>query len=150
MCGSSVSAFDPLVASVLSLDLKPMSQLGERRIVTVMFLEVLGLAQLQQTLDPEEVTEITNRFFKKLTEVVDAHGGVIDKYLADGLMVLFGAPVAREDDSDRALRTALALRRTAQEDRAATPASARLGIRIGLHTGLVVAGEVGGDAKRDY
>ncbi|MEB3203528.1 MAG: adenylate/guanylate cyclase domain-containing protein [Candidatus Sericytochromatia bacterium] len=149
-CGASVAEMDPLAAAGPSLTLKPMSQLGERRIVTVMFLEVLGLAQLQQTLDPEEVTELTNRFFKKLTDVVDAWGGVIDKYLADGLMVLFGAPVAREDDADRALMTALALRDTAREDMASAPAAKRLGIRIGLHTGLVVAGEVGGEAKRDY
>jgi len=149
-CGASVAEMDPLAAAGPSLEGKPMSQLGERRIVTVMFLEVLGLAQLQQTLDPEEVTELTNRFFKKLTDVVDAWGGVIDKYLADGLMVLFGAPVAREDDADRALMTALALRDTAREDMASAPAAKRLGIRIGLHTGLVVAGEVGGEAKRDY
>ncbi|MEB3237686.1 MAG: adenylate/guanylate cyclase domain-containing protein [Candidatus Sericytochromatia bacterium] len=149
-CGASVAELDPGQTSGEALVLKAMSQLGERRIVTVMFLEVLGLAQLQQTLDPEEVTELTNRFFKKLTDVVDAWGGVIDKYLADGLMVLFGAPVAREDDADRALMTALALRDVAREDMASAPAAKRLGIRIGLHTGLVVAGEVGGDAKRDY
>lgn len=149
-CGETVAALDPFAKSAEALDLKTMSQLGERRIVTVMFLEVLGLAQLQQSLDPEEVTEITNRFFKKLTDVVDAWGGVIDKFLADGLMVLFGAPVAREDDADRALMTALALRETARQDMASAPAATRLGIRIGLHTGLVVAGEVGGDAKRDY
>lgn len=125
---------------------------GDRRIVTVLFADVQGLEALQQTLDPEEVTELTNSFFKQLSDVVYKFGGVVDKYLSDGLMALFGAPTAHEDDPERAVMCSLEMQERArlQADKLAGRTGVRLRLRIGVHTGLVVAGEVGGDAKKDY
>jgi class 3 adenylate cyclase/tetratricopeptide (TPR) repeat protein len=126
--------------------------LGDRRIVTVLFADVQGLEALQQTLDPEEVTDITNSLFKQLSDVIYKYGGAIDKYLSDGLMALFGAPTAHEDDPERAVMAAYELIEKARitTDKLVARAGVRLSLRCGLHTGLVVAGEVGGDAKKDY
>ncbi|MBM3269904.1 MAG: tetratricopeptide repeat protein [Candidatus Sericytochromatia bacterium] len=126
--------------------------LGDRRIVTVLFADVQGLEGLQQSLDPEEVTDITNALFKQLSDLIYKYGGTIDKYLSDGLMALFGAPTAHEDDPERAVMAAYELIEKARvlTDKLVARTGVRLSLRCGLHTGLVVAGEVGGDAKKDY
>jgi class 3 adenylate cyclase len=126
--------------------------LGDRRIVTVLFSDVQGLEGLQQSLDPEEVTDITNSLFKQLSDLIYKYGGTIDKYLSDGLMALFGAPTAHEDDPERAVMAAYEMIERARllTDKLVARTGVRLSLRCGLHTGLVVAGEVGGDAKKDY
>ncbi len=126
--------------------------LGDRRIVTVLFCDLQGLEGLQHTLDPEEVTDITNSLFKQLSDVIYKYGGTIDKYLSDGLMALFGAPTAHEDDPERAVTAAYEMVERARilTDKLVARTGVRLSLRCGLHTGLVVAGEVGGDAKKDY
>ncbi len=126
--------------------------LGDRRIVTVLFSDVQGLEGLQQSLDPEEVTDITNSLFKQLSDLIYKYGGTIDKYLSDGLMALFGAPTAHEDDPERAVMAAHEMIERARvlTDKLVARTGVRLSLRCGLHTGLVVAGEVGGDAKKDY
>ncbi|MBU6428398.1 MAG: AAA family ATPase, partial [Cyanobacteria bacterium REEB65] len=120
--------------------------------MTVLFCDVQGLDALGQFLDPEEITEVLNGYFDSLAQCVSQLGGTIDKYLSDGLMVLFGAPTAHEDDPERALLCALAMLEQSKAIRSglADRTGVTLQLRIGIHTGLVVAGEVGGEAKRDY
>lgn len=125
---------------------------SDRRVVTVLFADVEGFTALSSRLDPERVTEILNDFFEVLTEPVDRCGGVVDKYMGDAIMALFGAPVAHEDDPERAVLAALEMQEAAQ--RYAASLAARTGIelalRVGVNTGLVVAGAVGSGARRDY
>ncbi|HEY9855620.1 MAG TPA: adenylate/guanylate cyclase domain-containing protein [Stenomitos sp.] len=125
---------------------------GDRRVVTVLFADVSGFTAMSEKLDPEAVAEIVNQCFQALTTPIYRYGGVVDKYIGDAIMALFGAPIAHEDDPERALLAALAMqaaaRAFAQELMARTGLSLKL--RIGLNTGLVVAGEMGGDQKRDY
>lgn len=126
--------------------------MGDRRVVTVLFADVSGFTAMSEQLDPEAVTEIINQCFAALTAPIYRYGGVVDKYIGDAIMAIFGAPIAHEDDPDRAVSAAMAM----QEAAAAFAADleARMGfglkVRIGLNTGLVVAGEVGGAHKRDY
>jgi len=133
---------------------RPTSPLptGDRRVVTVLFADVSGFTSLSESLDPERLAEIINACFKALSEPIYRFGGVVDKYIGDAIMALFGAPVAHEDDAERAVSAAYAMQRAAERFSESLEAETgiRLRVRIGLNTGLVVAGAVGGDQKRDY
>lgn len=126
--------------------------MGDRRVVTVMFTDVSGFTAMSERLDPEEVREVVNSFFKVLTEPIYRFGGVVDKYIGDAIMATFGAPVAHEDDAERAVMAAWTMQNVAKAFSAKMKAKSgtELKVRIGLNTGLVVAGTVGGDHKQDY
>ncbi|MBM3270341.1 MAG: tetratricopeptide repeat protein [Candidatus Sericytochromatia bacterium] len=125
---------------------------ADRRVVTVLFTDVSGFTAMSEKLDPEEVTEIVNNFFKVLTEPIYRFGGVVDKYIGDAIMALFGAPVAHEDDPERAVRAAWDMQVAAKKhaDELFERTGIMLKVRIGLNTGLVVAGAVGGSQRADY
>src|SRR5438876_5411349 len=82
---------------------------GELRIVTVLFLDLHGFTAMSENMPPDEVTQMMNRCFERLTATVARFGGYVDKYVGDAMMVLFGAPVAHADDPERAVRAAMAL-----------------------------------------
>ncbi|MBM3266865.1 MAG: tetratricopeptide repeat protein [Candidatus Sericytochromatia bacterium] len=125
---------------------------SDRRVVTVLFADVSGYTPLSASLDPERVTEILNAFFKVLTEPIYRCGGVVDKYMGDAIMALFGAPTAHEDDPERAVLAALEMQQAARAYAAqlARETGIDLALRVGINTGLVVAGAVGGGPKREY
>jgi class 3 adenylate cyclase/tetratricopeptide (TPR) repeat protein len=136
----------------LGLEAQAKPPRSDRRVVTVLFLDVSGFTAMSEKLDPEQVTEIVNAFFAVLTEPIYRFGGVVDKYMGDAIMALFGAPVAHEDDPIRAVHAALAMQQAAEvfSDRLEQDTGIRLQVRIGINTGLVVAGVVGGAQKKDY
>ncbi|MEA2063010.1 MAG: adenylate/guanylate cyclase domain-containing protein, partial [Gemmatimonadota bacterium] len=124
---------------------------GERRNVTVFFLDIKGFTALSEKLDPEEVTQIIDNVFKVLTAEIIRYGGMVDKYIGDCIMALFGAKKASEDDAERAIRAGLAmLERMEQVNTILVENDIKLGCRIGINTGLVVAGEVGGERQEDF
>jgi len=131
---------------------EPAELKSDRRVVTVLFTDVSGFTAMSEKLDPEEVTEIVNQFFAVLTEPIYRFGGVVDKYIGDAIMALFGAPVAHEDDPERAVWAAYEMQRAAKEfaDKLEAKTGIGLRVRIGINTGLVVAGAVGGAQKQDY
>lgn len=149
-CGHAVS-HDANFCSRCGRPTSPLPS-GDRRVVTVLFADVSGFTRLSEILDPERLTEILNACFKALSEPVYRFGGIVDKYIGDAIMALFGAPVAHEDDAERAVSAAYAMQRAAERFSANLEAETglRLRLRIGLNTGLVVAGAIGGDRKRDY
>jgi class 3 adenylate cyclase/tetratricopeptide (TPR) repeat protein len=115
--------------------------LTERRVVTVLFGDLSDFTSWSEDLDPERVGAVTDRVLAALAAAVRTFGGHVDKLTGDGIMAVFGAPVAHEDDAERAVRAALSMQRTvgrvlADERGGGEP----LGLRVGLHTGLVVAG----------
>ena len=77
---------------------------GERKNVTVMFTDISGFTQMSEKLDPEEVINIINSCFNKLTEIIYRYEGTVDKYMGDCIIALFGAPLAHEDDPERAVK----------------------------------------------
>ena len=113
----------------------------ERRVVTVLFGDLSDFTSWSEDLDPERVGVVTDRVLASLTEVVAEFGGHVDKLTGDGLMAVFGAPVAHEDDAERAVRAAArmqqAVRRVVEEE---SGGGRRLGLRVGLNTGEVLAG----------
>ncbi|MFS8478006.1 MAG: adenylate/guanylate cyclase domain-containing protein [Micromonosporaceae bacterium] len=113
----------------------------ERRVVTVLFGDLSDFTAWAEDLDPERVGAVTDRVLAALAGAVKTFGGHVDKLTGDGIMAVFGAPVAHEDDAERAVRAALAMqravRRVLDDERGG---GAPLGLRVGLNTGDVVAG----------
>ena len=114
---------------------------AERRVVTVLFGDLSDFTSWSEDLDPERVGAVTDRVLAALAGAVKTFGGHVDKLTGDGIMAVFGAPVAHEDDAERAVRAALAMqravRRVLDDERGG---GAPLGLRVGLNTGEVVAG----------
>src|ERR1700682_347972 len=108
----------------------------ERRIVTVLFADMAGSTALGEELDPEEMRRLLTRYYALAREVVDQHGGTIEKFIGDAVMAVFGLPTAHGDDPDRAVAAALAMRDRMREDKQLT---GRIAIRFGVSTGEVVA-----------
>ncbi len=111
---------------------------GERRVVTVLFADISGFTSLSERMDPEEVRGLMNSCFDLLVPIVEKYGGVVDKFLGDGVMALFGAPLAHEDDPVRALGATLEMLRAVQ--RLELPGGQRLDLHAAINTGLVVSG----------
>ena len=109
----------------------------ERRVVTVLFADVVGFTSRSETLDIEDVGAFLAPFHQIATEQVRRFGGVIAKFIGDGVMALFGAPIAHEDDPERAVRAALEIQQSLQSLRAERPQLA-MHVRIGITTGPVL------------
>src|SRR5262245_28756787 len=114
----------------------------ERRVATVLFADLVGFTTLSETRDPEQVKRLVDRCFQKLVADITAYGGVVDKIIGDAVVALFGAPVAHEDDAERAVRAALAMQRTLAAE--ADELEAPIQMRIGVNTGEVVVGSLAG------
>ena len=123
---------------------------AERRSVTVLFADVVGFTSLAERLDPEELRSLMMGCFQTLAEEIRRYDGFIEKFIGDAILAVFGAPVAHEDDPERAVRAALDMQARLQRLRAGSDGSAAgaLAMRIGINTGLVVAGAVG--EGKDY
>ncbi|WP_428665271.1 adenylate/guanylate cyclase domain-containing protein [Reyranella sp.] len=124
---------------------------AERRQITVMFVDLVDSTPLSEQLDPEELRELLKSFHGLAVAAVAARGGHVARYMGDGILVYFGYPQAHEDDAARAVHAGLGI---LENLRAANPHhqeehGVRLRVRIGIHTGLVVVGEVGAGAARD-
>ncbi len=117
----------------------------ERRIATVLFADLVGFTTMSEALDPEQVKNLVDACFQLLARDVTAFGGQVDKIVGDAIIALFGAPVAHEDDAERAVRAALRMQETLATYRADTGAPVHL--RIGVNTGEVLVGALraGGD-----
>ena len=126
---------------------------GERKLVTVLFTDIVGSTALAEKLDPEEWGEIVSGAHHVVGEAVQTYGGVIAQLLGDGALAFFGAPTQHEDDPERAILAALDIQRRvaayARELKAAGRAP-DLQMRVGLNTGLVVAGNVGAGKHVEY
>jgi predicted ATPase/class 3 adenylate cyclase len=126
----------------------PVVRAEERKVVTILFVDVSGFTALAEKLDPEEVRNLINGCFDELVPIVQKYGGTIDKFIGDEIMALFGAPVAHENDPERALRSALEMMTgiSSFNQRRRT----ELSLHIGINTGPVVTGAVGSQGRKDY
>jgi len=125
---------------------------GERKIVTVMFSDVSGFTAMSERLDPEDVHAIMDRAFEVILSAVHTYEGTVNQFLGDGVMALFGAPIAHEDHSQRALSAALAIQnglKPLAEDVKRTH-GIEFRMRMGINTGPVVVGAIGHDLRMDY
>ncbi len=125
---------------------------GERKIATILFGDISGFTALLERLDPEEVVRVINDYFKKMLKIVDKYGGDVDKFLGDAIMVIFGAPVAHEDDPERAVRAALEMQEMIKTMDKVVAKGEEIPIRmsIGINTGEIVALNIGSDERMEY
>jgi adenylate cyclase len=125
---------------------------ADRRQVTVLFADLSGFTALAERLDPEEVRAFQNALFEVLAQAIQRYDGFVEKFVGDAVMAVFGAPVAHEDDPQRALDAALDMlgRSTALGDRWAARLGQSVTLHVGVHTGPVVAGNLGGAAGAAY
>jgi adenylate cyclase len=114
---------------------------GERKLVTIVFGDISGFTKMSATRDPEEVRDLTTAAFDVLVPIIERYGGIVDKFIGDAVMALFGAKIAREDDARSALMAALDMREAFDEFVART--GLELDIHFGVNTGTVVTGQVG-------
>jgi class 3 adenylate cyclase/tetratricopeptide (TPR) repeat protein len=125
---------------------------GERKQVTVLFADVKGSMELAEQVDPEEWHRILDRFFQILADGVHRFEGTVNQYTGDGIMALFGAPIAHEDHAQRACYAALHLRQELARHAVEVKREHGLNIsvRMGIHSGEVVVGKIGADLRMDY
>jgi class 3 adenylate cyclase/tetratricopeptide (TPR) repeat protein len=125
---------------------------GERKLVTVLFADVASFTSLSEKLDPEEVHQIMDGCFKILMDKIHSYEGTINQFTGDGVMALFGAPVAHEDHAQRACYAALSIQKTMAEYGEKVKRDCGLGfqMRIGLNSGPVIVGAIGDDLRMDY
>jgi class 3 adenylate cyclase len=125
---------------------------GERKQVTVLFVDIVGSTSQSENLDPEEAHALMGRAIEVMVEAVHRYEGTVNQFLGDGVMALFGAPIAHEDHARRAVQAALAIQKALQPLDAELRSNGRSGLQVrqGLNTGLVVVGSIGTDLRMDY
>ena len=138
--------------AVQSALLGPLTPLeAERRQLTVLFCDLVDSTALSSQLDPEELRAVVRAYQDTCAKVIARYEGHIAQYLGDGLLVYFGYPLAHEDDAQRAVRVGLGMVEAVGQlnTRLAQERGVRLAVRLGIHTGLVVVGDVGGGTRQE-
>src|SRR5436853_83416 len=146
-CGAPAAAGDrfcgecgsPLVVAPAVATPRVAEVVSERRLVSVLFADLVGFTTLSERRDPEEVRELLSRYFERCRAVIERYGGTVEKFIGDAVMAVWGTPVAREDDAERAVRAALALNQ----------AVTALGGEVGMPDLRVRAGVLTGSAAVD-
>lgn len=122
----------------------------ERRIATVMSVAVSGYNEMLQNLDEEEAASIMNKCFERFATIAEKYGSKTDKIIGNNFMVLFGVPTAIEDAPKRAINAAIEMRNSLSQLNLRESPKIHLNLRVGIHTGMVIAGALGTDEKKDY
>ncbi len=118
--------------------------------VTILFADIIGFTRLSEVMTPREVNQFLNEYFSLVTDIVFEFDGTLDKYIGDGLMAVFGAPVRKDNDAERAVRAALKMRRKLKDLMPGLDETRRFNVRMGINTGHVVAGNIGSPKRLDY
>ena len=140
------SVMDHLLAGKVALG-------GESLRVTILFSDIRSFTTISESMDPQHLVALLNEYFTEMVSIVMDEGGVVDKYIGDAIMAVFGAPVPKPEDAVNAVRAAVRMRRALRTlnerlDIARDIAPLRTG--IGIHTGEVVAGNIGSERRMEY
>ncbi|WP_392534352.1 CHASE2 domain-containing protein [Nostoc sp. C117] len=142
---------DEIVANILETP-SGLKLGGERRKVTVLVSDLRGFSAISEQLPPEEVVRILNLYLGAMTDVINQHKGTINEFMGDGIFVIFGAPISRPDDSQRAIACAiamqLAMKQVNEKNQQMNLPILEMG--IGINTGEVVAGNIGSQKRAQY
>ncbi len=118
---------------------------------TILFSDIVGFTTMSESMPPREINIVLNQYFTNMTDIIFKHDGMLDKYIGDGLMAVFGAPMEKDNDAERAIQASLEMRaKLTQMRQEAGADAAQLNIRIGINTGRVVAGNMGSPRRLDY
>ena len=142
----------PAIVDLLVADPSLLKLGGERRDLSVLFSDLAGFTTLSEHTDPERLVALLSEYLDEMAGLVISHGGTLDKYVGDAVMALFGAPLSQRDHAQRACRTALSMQRRLRElnlgwVRQGWPP---LQVRIGVHSGRPLVGNIGGEHRFDY
>ncbi|MGE5221053.1 MAG: ATP-binding protein [Omnitrophica WOR_2 bacterium] len=144
------TALAPLRNKLASLQLQPAVE--QRKLVTVLFADLVGFTAISSGMDPEEMREIVNAYFKLWAVSLEHYGGVVEKYIGDAVMAVFGLAVSKEDDPESAIRAALEMRQSLSGLNQELEArwGIRLVMRVGIHTGPVMVSFLGERKGQDF
>jgi len=121
---------------------------GEKRLVSVMMCDLRGFTAFSEKADPEKLVSLLNDYFTRMDSIIRANGGSINRYLGDGILALFGAPVMLENSGLASIKAALAMRDELKEFNASSGTNFELG--IGIHTGVAIVGNIGSKTHTEY
>ncbi|HLC26281.1 MAG TPA: adenylate/guanylate cyclase domain-containing protein [bacterium] len=142
----------PQVVEAILSEKQKLKLSGYRQEVTILFADIRGFTELAESLEPEAVVSLLNGYFSLMVDVVLKYEGTLDKFVGDNVMAVFGAPISREDDTERALRAAIEMQaemvgfNSAREQANQEP----IHMGIGINTGIAVVGNVGSEKRMDY
>lgn len=140
------------VASHILAGEKEIWLAGSRREVAVLMSDIRGFTPMSEKMDPEALVSLLNRYFKVMIDIVFKHDGMLDKFVGDEIMVVFGAPLDQPDAETRAFKCAAEMQKAMGDFNAGQRAAGgpELGVGIAVHSGPVVAGNVGSETRMDY
>jgi class 3 adenylate cyclase len=146
------SYLPPELASKLEASRTDRGMQGERRIITMLFCDVKGSTAAAEQLDPEEWTEIINGAFEHMIRPIYKYEGLVARLMGDAILAFFGAPIAHEDDPQRALLAGLEIQQSIKpyQEEMRERYGVSFALRVGINTGLVVVGAVGSDLRMEY
>jgi adenylate cyclase len=139
----------PAISKKIAAEAADIRLGGESQRITLLFADVRGFTTMAEKMKPREAVEVLNEFFARMTNVIFEHDGTLDKYLGDGLMALFGAPFALQNDAEAAVRAAVDMQKNLAELNKMS-GKPPLNIGIGIHTGEAVVGFLGTERRMDY
>jgi adenylate cyclase len=143
----------PSVIDAMLASNKPPVLGGEARNLTIYFSDVASFSTLAENMDPTDLVSLMNVYLSEMTDIIEAHGGFVDKYIGDAIVAVFGAPLDDPSHAPRAVRAALACQaRLGEMNRQGTPAfrGSRLEQRIGLNSGMALVGNIGSRRRFNY
>lgn len=129
---------------------RPPSLGGELREVTILFSDIAAYSTLSERVEPGPLVDDLNRYFSRMTEIVQAHGGFVDKFIGDGILAIFGAPLSRPNAALDAVQASLAMIESLQKEPLFIGGDGRIAIRIGLHSGEAIVGNIGSPQRFNY
>jgi adenylate cyclase len=144
--------FAPNLASQIAQQEGEVALGGTKRPVVVFFSDIRGFTPMSETMNPDEIAGLLTDYFTEMVDIVFEHSGTLDKFMGDAIMALWGAPIAHEDDADRAMQCALDQIETLEKMNAKWKESGRqpLAIGIGINFGEVFAGNIGSNRRLEY
>ena len=144
--------FSPNVAADIAQKGEEVQLKGEKRPVVIFFSDIRGFTPMSETMNPDEIAGLLTDYFTEMVDIVFEHQGTLDKFMGDAIMALWGAPIAHEDDADRAMQCALDQIETLEKMNAKWKESGRqpLAIGIGINFGEVFAGNIGSNRRLEY
>jgi adenylate cyclase len=128
----------------------PMRLGGTRQPVSILFSDIRNFTTISERLEPEQIVEFLNEYFAAMVHEIFAEQGTLDKYLGDGIMAVFGAPISRPDDPVRAVRSAVGMRRSLRSFNARQRTRGGLEVDIGISHGESISGNIGSEQRMDY
>jgi adenylate cyclase len=144
--------FAPNVAATIAQQQAAIRLGGEKRPITVLFSDIRNFTTIAEQMGPDAIAALLTDYFTEMVDVIFEHGGTLDKFIGDALMALWGAPIAHDDDPQRALRAAVAMQRAVQalNARWALARRPRIGVGIGINHGEVFVGNIGSHRRLEY